>query len=186
MSKSTKLRIFTVGHSSHAFNRFLLLLQKHVIEAVVDVRSYPGSRRHPHFSRESLSTALGEEGIEYHWLEALGGNRKRAKDAPPSPNRGIVDEAFRYYADYMATNEFRHGVAGLIEIVGAHRTAIMCAENDYRRCHRQLVSDHLLANDVSVQHILPDGVLKPHVLTAGVKIVDGTVTYPGQPTLFDM
>jgi uncharacterized protein (DUF488 family) len=165
---------------------FLWLLQKHQIEALVDVRRYPASRRHPHFSRENLSVALEDEDIEYHWLEALGGNRKRANDAPPSPNRGIEDEAFRNYADHMATDEFRKGVAKLTEIAGGHRTVIMCAEGDYRHCHRRLLSDHLVANDVAVQHILPSGEVEPPKLTAGAKIVDGHVTYPGQPTLFDL
>ena len=182
----TDLQILTIGHSSHPLGTFLWLLQKHGIEALVDVRRYPGSRRHPHFSRESLSASMGEEGIVYHWLEPLGGNRKRAKDAPPSPNRGIEDEAFRSYADYMATDEFTLGVKRLMEIAGQHRTSIMCAEGDYRHCHRQLLSDHLVANGVTVQHILPSGGIQPHKLTAGVKVVDGLATYPGQPTLFDM
>ena len=119
-------------------------------------------------------------------MEALGGNRQRAKDAPPSPNRGIEDESFRNYADYMATDEFRQAVTRLMEVAGGHRTAIMCAEGDYRHCHRQLLSDYLLANDVTVQHISPSGEVRPHKLTPGAKIVNGTVTYPGQPTLFDM
>ena len=180
------LQIFTIGHSSHPLGSFLWLLRKHGIAALVDVRRYPGSRRHPHFSRESLSASMGEEGIEYHWLEALGGNRKRAKDAPPSLNRGIEDESFRNYADYMATDEFRQGVARLMEIAGGQPAAIMCAEGDYRHCHRRLLSDHLVANGVTVQHIFPSGEAKPHKLTPRAKIVDGTVTYPGQPTLFDM
>ena len=162
------------------------MLRKHRIEAIVDIRRYPGSRRHPHFSRASLPASLEDEGIEYHWIEALGGNRKRAKDAPPSPNRGIKDEGFRNYADHMAADEFRQGVATLMEVAGGHRTATMCAEGDYRHCHRHLLSDYLLANDVTVQHICPNGEAKPHKLTPGAKIMDGTVTYPGQPTLFDL
>ena len=180
------LHILTIGHSSHPLGTFLCLLQKHEIEALVDVRRYPVSRRHPHFSREALSASLAEESIRYHWFESLGGNRKRAKDAPPSLNRGIEDEAFRNYADYMATDEFRQGVAKLIEIAGGHRSVIMCAENDYRRCHRQLLSDYLWANDFSVHHILPDGDVEPHVATPKARVMDGTVTYPGPPTLFDM
>ena len=180
------LCILTIGHSSHPLNTFLWPLQKHEIEALVDVRRYPVSRRYAHFSREALSASLEEEGIEYHWLEPLGGNRKRAKDAPPSLNRGIEDEAFRNYADHMATDEFRQAATKLLEIARECRTVIMCAENDYRRCHRQLLSDYLLANDFSVHHILPDGDVKPHVATPKARMMDGLVTYPGQPTLFDM
>ena len=122
--------ILTIGHSSHPLGTFLWLLQKHKIEVLVDVRRYPFSRRNPHFSRDALSTALAEEDIEYHWLESLGGNRKRAKDAPPSLNRGFEDEALRNYADYMSTDEFRRGVAKLMEIARDRRTAVMCAEGD--------------------------------------------------------
>jgi uncharacterized protein (DUF488 family) len=180
------LQILTIGHSNHPFGTFLWLLQKHRIEALVDVRCYPVSRRNPHFSREALSASLAEENIEYIWLESLGGNRQRAKDAPPSQNRGIEDEGVRSYADYMDADEFRQGVARLMDIAAARRAAIMCAESDYRYCHRRLLSDHLIANNVSIQHILPDGGLEPHVLTLGARFMDEAVTYPGQPTLFDM
>ena len=180
-----QLQVFIIGHSSHPLGTFLWLLRKHRIEALVDIRRYPGSKRHPHFSRENLSASLEEEDTEYHWLEALGGHRKRSNDAPPSRNRGVEDEAFRKYADYMATDGFQQGVQGLMEIAQGRRTTIMCAEGDYRHCHRQLLSDHLTANGVNVQHILPTGETKPHKLTPGAKIVEGTVTYPGQPTLFD-
>jgi uncharacterized protein (DUF488 family) len=185
---STEIQIYTIGHSSHPLGSFLWLLRKHRIEALVDIRRYPGSRRHPHFSKESLSlsASLLEEDIEYRWLEALGGHRTGAKDAPPSPNRGVEDESFRNYAEYMATDDFRQGVAKLPAIAGNRRTAIMCAEGDYRHCHRRFLCDHLLANGVTVLHILPTAEVKPHRLTPGAKVVEGTVTYPGQPTLFDV
>ena len=180
------LHILTIGHSSHPLSTFLWLLRKHEIAALVDIRRYPVSRRHPHFSREALAASLAEESIQYHWLELLGGNRKRVKDAPPSLNRGIEDEAFRNYADHMASDEFRQAATKLLEIARDRRTVIMCAENDYRRCHRQLLSDYLLANDFSVHHIQPDGDVKPHVATLKARVMEGAVTYPGQPTLFDM
>jgi uncharacterized protein (DUF488 family) len=128
----TGIQIFTIGHSNHPLGTFLWLLDKYSIKALVDIRRYPGSIRHPHFSRKSLSVSLEEEGVEYHWIEALGGNRKRAKDSPPSPNRGVEDESFRNYADYMATDRFRKGVTRLMEIAGVKRTTMMCAEGDHR------------------------------------------------------
>jgi uncharacterized protein (DUF488 family) len=181
-----QLQVFTIGHSNHPLGTFIWLLRKHRIEALVDIRRYPGSKRHPHFSRDNLSASLAEEGVEYHWLGALCGNRKRAKDAPPSRNRGVEDEGFRNYADYMATDGFRQGVTRLMEIAQGRPTTIMCAEGDYRHCHRHLLSNHLTANGVTVLHILPTGETKRHKMTSGVKIVEGVVTYPGQPTLFDM
>jgi uncharacterized protein (DUF488 family) len=144
------LHILTIGHSSHPLGTFLRLLQKHEVEALVDVRRYSVSRRNPHFSREALSSSLAEESVRYHWFESLGGNRKRAKGAPPSLSRGIEDGAFRNYADYMVTDEFRKGATKLLEIARVHRTVIMCAESDYRHCHRQLLSDYLVANKFSL------------------------------------
>ena len=165
-----QLQIFTIGHSSHPMDRFLDLLQQHGIEALVDIRRFPGSRKHPHFCRENLAVSLADEDIEYHWLEALGGRRHRKKTDPPSPNPGLRDQSFRNYADYMATDGFQQGVAKLLAIAGNRRTAIMCAEGLYWQCHRRLVSDHLLANGVSVQHIFPSGEVKPHRLTPGAKV----------------
>ncbi len=183
---SNDLQVFTIGHSSHPTGTFLWLLRKHRIKALVDIRRYPGSKRHPQFGREELSGSLAEEDMEYHWLEALGGNRKRAEDAPPSSNRGIEDKAFRNYADYMATDEFHQAVASLLQIAERQRAVLMCAEADFRHCHRRLLGDHLAACGVTVLHILPSGEVKPHTLTPYAKILDGLVTYPGPPTLFDM
>ncbi len=87
-------------------DRFLDLLQQHEIEALVDIRRFPGSRKHPHFCRENLAVCLQQEDIEYQWLEALGGRRHRNKTDPPSPNPGLRDQSFRNYADYMATDGF--------------------------------------------------------------------------------
>jgi uncharacterized protein (DUF488 family) len=181
-----QLQVFTIGHSNHPIDRFLALLQQHRIEALADIRRFPGSRKHPHFSRDALAGTLPAHDIEYHWLDALGGRRHRKKTDPPSPNPGLRDQSFRTYADYMLTDEFRQGVAKLLEIAGNGRSVIVCAEGLFWQCHRRLVSDYLLANGVSVQHIFPDGETKPHSLTPGAKVESGTVTYPTPPTLFDV
>jgi uncharacterized protein (DUF488 family) len=181
-----QLQIFTIGHSSHPLDDFLALLQQHGIQSLVDIRSFPGSRKHPQFSRDALAASLPGHGIQYHWLETLGGRRHRKKTDPPSPNAGLRDQSFRNYADYMLTDEFRQGVATLLAIAGNRRTAIMCAEGLYWQCHRRLVSDYLLANGVSVQHIFPNGELKPHTLTPGATVESGRVTYPAPATLFDV
>jgi uncharacterized protein (DUF488 family) len=174
--------VLTIGHSNHPLDRFLALLAGHGVEALVDIRRFPGSRKHPHFSRDNLAAALPESGVEYHWLEALGGRRHKQRDE--SPNVGLENRGFRNYADYMLTDEFRGGVEELLGVARRKRTAIMCAEGLFWQCHRRLVSDFLAASGVTVQHIMPAGELRPHNLTTGAVIESGRVTYPGDRSLF--
>jgi len=174
--------VLTIGHSNQPLERFLTLLARHKIEVLVDIRRFPGSRKHPHFNRDNLAAALPKSGVEYHWLEALGGRRHKQRDE--SPNRGLENEGLRNYADYMLTDEFWEGVAKLLEVARQKRTAILCAEGLFWRCHRRLVSDFLVANGVAVQHIMPSGELRPHKLTNGAVIEGGQVTYPDEKSLF--
>ena len=174
-----KPELYSIGHSNYSLERLLGLLARHRIEALVDIRRFPGSRKFPHLSQQSLAAALADAGMEYHWLEALGGRRRTEKNGPPSRNLGLRNESFRNYADYMVTDEFRQGVQRLLEIALGKRTAIMCAEAVFWRCHRRLVSDFLLANGIAVQHIMPSGELHTHTLTDGAKAENGEVTYPG-------
>jgi hypothetical protein len=120
-----QLTILTIGHSNHSLDDFLALLQQHRIEAIVDIRRFPGSKRHPQFGRESLSVTLEEQGIEYYWLEALGGRRQQEQSSLPSPNDGLLNPSFRNYADYMASDDFRQGVARLLDIAQCRCTAII-------------------------------------------------------------
>jgi uncharacterized protein (DUF488 family) len=174
--------VLTIGHSNHPLNRFLALLAQHEIEALVDIRRFPGSRKHPQFNKDDLAAALEKEGLEYQWFEALGGRRR--KQQGESSNLGLENSGFRNYADYMLTDEFREGVDKLLEVAGPKRTAIMCAEGLFWRCHRRLVSDFLVANGLTVEHIMPNGELLPHKLTDGAVNLGGRVTYPGEKSLF--
>lgn len=170
--------IYSIGHSNDSLERFVALLSQHQIEALADIRRFPGSRKFPHLGQQSLAVALPECGLEYDWIEALGGRRHAAKGAPASPNGGLRNESFRHYADYMRTDAFRQGIQTLLAIATTKRTAMMCAEAVFWRCHRRLVSDFLLANGIRVQHIMPSGALHAHTLTTGA-ILDGeNVTYP--------
>jgi uncharacterized protein (DUF488 family) len=176
--------IYTIGHSTHPIDRFLTLLKEHEIEALADIRRFPGSRKHPHFGREALARSLVEAGIEYYWLESLGGRRSTKQGRASNENLGLENAAFRAYADYMMTEEFREGIARLLEIAERKRTAIMCAESLYWRCHRRLVSDFLTVKAVTVEHIFPSGKLQPHKMTEGSQIHGGKLSYPGK-ALFD-
>jgi uncharacterized protein (DUF488 family) len=178
------LHVYTIGHSNHPLDGFLELLARHQIGALADVRRFPGSRAHPHFGREPLAAALAARGVDYAWIETLGGRRSRAKTAQASPNEGLRNAAFRNYADYMATAEFEAGLRDLAELAGRRRTAMMCAEGLYWQCHRRLVSDRLVAAGAAVEHIMPNGALKPHVVTQGARFEHGRVQYPAHK-LFD-
>jgi len=164
--------LFTVGHSTHPLDRFQALLAQHRIELVADIRRFPGSRKFPHFNSDRLASALPETGVEYRWFQVLGGRRQKKGDAP-SENLGLRNESFRNYADYMRTEEFRLGVAQLQDVAGDKRTAFMCSEGLFWRCHRRLVGDFLLMRGIVVQHIMPSGEVQPHSLTRGAPTDSG-------------
>lgn len=171
------LEIFTIGHSTHSLEDFLALLGGAQIELLADIRRFPGSRKFPHFGQAPLAAALEKAGIGYHWLEGLGGRRNKSK-LEVSPNQAWRNTSFRNYADYMLTSEFASAVDELLEHARQRRTALMCSESVFWRCHRRLVSDFLVAHSIGVQHIMPTGKMQPHTLTAGA-VVEGTmVTYP--------
>src|SRR5437660_4239741 len=151
------ISLFTVGHSTHSLEDFLALLTNHNIEALVDIRRFPGSRKFPHFNQDNLAAALQKAGIDYRWLESLGGRRGKKRGAPSTANLGLRNAGFRNYADYMLTEDFQDGLQELLSITTKKRAAIMCAEALFWRCHRRLVSDWLTANGITVQHIFPDG-----------------------------
>jgi uncharacterized protein (DUF488 family) len=154
-------RMFTIGHSTHPAERFVDLLGAHRIELVCDVRRYPGSRRHPQFNAGSLTKTLHDAGIAYAGLgDELGGRRRARRDSPTMT--GWRNASFRAYADHMQTREFAAGFARLEELALERRTVIMCAEGDWRRCHRRLISDALAAKGWRVLHIRPDEGVEEH------------------------
>jgi uncharacterized protein (DUF488 family) len=169
--------LFTIGHSTRTFNELLATLQAHSIQALVDIRAFPMSRRLPHFNRESLEKTLPEAGIRYVWLKDLGGRRSKIRD--DSPNVALRNHSFRNYADYMLTESFEHGIAQMIQLAEQSRTAYMCAERVYFHCHRMLVSDWLVAHGHEVLHIDAIGPVKPHELLAEARVMDGKLVYRG-------
>lgn len=166
--------VWTIGHSTRTLESFLGLLVENGIEAVVDVRRYPGSRRWPHFARESLARALDECGLAYLWLPELGGRRSPRAD---STNTAWRSPAFRGYADYMATEAFAEGLDRLVNLACGLRTAVMCAEAVWWRCHRGLIADALRRLGFDVIHILGPGSTASHPYTAAARIVGGRLSY---------
>src|SRR6266567_3452980 len=169
--------LFTIGHSTRTFNELIEALQAHSIQSLVDIRSFPMSRRLPHFNRESLDNTLPATGIQYIWMKELGGRRKKSLE--DSPNVALRNDSFRNYADYMLTPEFEHAVAELIGIAEQSRTAYMCAERVYFRCHRMLVSDWLVSHGHEVLHIDDTCQAKPHKLATEAHLIDGKLIYRG-------
>ena len=170
------VQIFTIGHSSRSFEEFARLLHEHRIERLVDVRSFPTSKKFPHFSQPNLISALQGMDIPYYHLKALGGYRK--SDLKDSPNQGWESPGFRAYADHMLTYEFQQALDAMIEIASEGKTSMMCAEAVPQRCHRQLIADALVGlREVSVHHILTEG-LKEHRLARLARIKGGRLVYP--------
>ncbi|HEX3145043.1 MAG TPA: DUF488 domain-containing protein [Pyrinomonadaceae bacterium] len=170
------LSIWTIGHSTLSLENFLGSLSSFNIQLLADVRSFPGSRRYPHFNKENLSTALTDAGIRYEHLRELGGRRR---PRPDSLNMTWRNESFRGYADYMETNEFREGVERLIELASKQRVAIMCSEAVWWRCHRSMISDYLKVKGIDVMHIMGEGKSEPHPFTSAARVVDGELSYRG-------
>lgn len=170
------MTVWTVGHSTRSMEEFNQILITHKIKTLVDVRTFPGSRRYPQFNKEPLSKTLQSIGIAYTHVPELGGRRKARAD---SKNTAWNNAGFRGYADHMETAEFKKGIEALLELAGETRTAVMCAEAVWWRCHRSLISDFLKSHGVEVIHIIDEKKSEEHPYTPVARIVDGELTYEG-------
>jgi uncharacterized protein (DUF488 family) len=172
--------LWTLGHSTRPIEDTLALLCANGIEAVADVRAFPASRRHPQYGRDAFEASLAEAKIRYAWLGGpLGGRRSGAKD---SRNVALRVAAFRAYADHMATDEFRRGVEALLALARGARTAYLCAEALWWRCHRALLSDHLvLVRGARVLHVMDAGAPKEHRPRPEARALGDRLVYDGRP-----
>ncbi|MEO8160031.1 MAG: DUF488 domain-containing protein [Arenimonas sp.] len=168
------MTIWTIGHSTHPLDEFLGLLDENGIQALADVRSHPGSRHCPQFGQAALTDSLVGKGLLYRWIPALGGRRKARAD---SVNTAWRNASFRGYADYMQTPGFTAGLDELLGLAQGARTAMMCAEAVWWRCHRSMVADALKARGVQVLHIMGSHSVVEHPWTAPARILDGTLSY---------
>ena len=166
--------IWTIGHSTRPIEEFLGLLSGARIETIADVRSFPGSRKYPQYGKEALTTTLAAHGIGYDWLPALGGRRRVS---PDSPNTTWRNASFRGYADYMSSPDFAQGLDQLIQLGSQARTAIMCAEAVWWRCHRSMIADALSVRGINVVHILDAKHNVVHPMTSPARVVGGALTY---------
>jgi uncharacterized protein (DUF488 family) len=156
------------------------MLQSFSIQVVADIRNFPGSRRYPHFNKENLEQSLQQAGINYIHFKELGGRRK---PLPDSKNTNWRNEAFRGYADYMQTEDFNNAMKSLEDLAMKSRTAYMCSEAVWWRCHRALVSDYLKVKCWTVMHIMAVGKADEHPYTSAARVQDGQLQY-GESSLF--
>ena len=174
--------LWTVGHSTRPLDEFLEILSGQRIELLADVRRYPASRRHPQFNATALAHSLDDSGIRYEAYAELGGRRV---PRPDSPNTRWRNASFRGYADYMETAAFRESLKRLQAQAAEARTAMMCAEAPWWRCHRALISDALKAHGLQVMHIMDQGRLVEHPYTLAARVVGGEVYYGPAGDLLD-
>lgn len=171
------MNLRTVGHGTLPQEDFTALVSGAGIEVVVDVRSFPASRRHPQFGREAMERWLPDAGIAYRWEPRLGG-RRRAR--PDSPHGALRVAAFRGYADHMETEEFRDAIDDLLAEGGTRPVAVMCAESVWWRCHRRLLADAVvLLRGTAVEHLFHDGRIDPHRPTPEARVDGRRLVYDG-------
>lgn len=177
--KAGNKQIWTIGHSTRTLEHFVEMLQSFNIQLLVDIRSFPGSRRVPQFNKENLVQSMPANGIAYMHLKLLGGRRPVHKD---SINTAWKHPAFRGYADYMETDDFKKGIQQLEAVALKQHTAYMCSEAVWWSCHRSMVSDYLKLNGWLVHHIMEVNKATEHTYTQPAKIVNGKLFY-GEATL---
>lgn len=170
-----RVQLYSIGHSNHALDTFLALLEGHGIECIVDVRRFPTSRRWPHFNRPALEAALSARNTSYEWMEDLGGRRPASRK--DSPHTAWKVEAFRHYADYTESEAFRLALEQLIVVGNQRRTAFMCAEALHWQCHRRLIADALQVRGYKVLHIQSPSRAVEHTLPDFARVVGERIVY---------
>lgn len=173
------LTVFTIGHSTHALEEFIRILEKFKIEKIVDVRTIPRSSHNPQFNKETLPTDLLSAGMGYMHIVGLGGLRHTKVD---SANKGWRNASFRGYADYMQTPDFEVSLNTLIEEAKKMQVAVMCAESLPWRCHRSLIADALLVRGFKIEHIMNNEKILKHTITPWIKVEGTKITYPPAAT----
>jgi uncharacterized protein (DUF488 family) len=170
--------VYTVGHGTRTIEELGAVLKSADVSRLVDVRRFPGSRRHPHFAREALEASLPSMGIAYDWRgEALGGRRSSKDLGRPSRHPAWRNEAFRGYADYMDSRDFRSALEELERDAASEPLAMMCAETLWWRCHRRLVADALTVHGLDVVHLINPSEAQNHKLHPSLRVEDGRPVY---------
>jgi uncharacterized protein (DUF488 family) len=170
--------VFTVGHSTRPIEEFVELLRAGSVAQVVDIRTVPRSRTNPQYNLDALPGALAPYQIGHLRIEELGGLRARSHGVPPETNGWWTNQSFHNYADYTLSDDFRRGLDQLLDISADRRTAIMCAESVWWRCHRRIVADYLLVEGRAVFHLMGPARVAPAKLTPAARSQSGKLRYP--------
>lgn len=170
--------VFTVGHSTRSISAFVTLLQAGQVELVIDIRRIPRSRTNPQFNVDVLASELAPFQIQYTRIAELGGRRAAAK-LPAEINGFWTHRGFHNYADYALSDDFRAGLTALLDLSSRQRSAIMCAEAVWWRCHRRIVADYLINKGRPVFHLMGETDVRPATMTPGAVGASDGVRYPG-------
>src|SRR5437867_8522161 len=174
VSHTEIMETWSIGHGARPLDELITMLREAKITTLADVRLAPGSRRHPQFGAKALEASLIDHGVAYVHVPELGGRRAPRED---SPHQALRVAAFRGYADHMSAEEFARGYERLTSLAGESRTAFMCAETLWWRCHRRLIADRLTVDGWTVTHLFAPGKSEPHVLWDAARIDDGHLVY---------
>jgi uncharacterized protein (DUF488 family) len=170
--------LLTYGHGTDSAEGTARLLAGAGVVSLVDIRTAPGSRRHPQFARAAVEEWVPAAGIAYRWEKRLGGFRKPGAGNPDTAWR---EEMFRGYAEHMRSAGFLDAIGAVLEEAGGRLVAVMCSESVWWRCHRRLVADFVsIARETEVRHLMHDGQARPHRASPGVRLrADGLLVYDG-------
>lgn len=172
------LPFFTIGHSTRTIPDFVDLLRIGQVEMVIDIRTIPRSRTNPQYNEAMLPETLAEYQIAHTRIAALGGLRSRVHEVPPEVNGWWQNRSFHNYADYALSEQFKAGLDELVNLGRDRRTAMMCSEAVWWRCHRRIVADHLIASGEEVFHLMDGRRSEPARLSSGASVTAGLLTYP--------
>ena len=175
---SDENQLFTIGHSTLTIGEFVESLRNAGVDLVVDVRTVPRSRTNPQYNFDILSGELVTSRINYERIGELGGLRGRSRTIPPEVNAFWENQSFHNYADYALSGEFGRGLEQLITFASKHKTAIMCAEAVWWRCHRRIIADYLILRGWNVTHLMGDDRSEPATITPAARERDGRLVYP--------